>query len=966
MSCYLRSSLACFAACFIALTPVSLRAGGPKYVAGVTYFNPAVLGQPVYWSGGMLNYYVDQGPLNSQVSNQQATAMVDAAAALWSAVPTAAVALTDAGMLNEDVSAANVVAGDSTFAAPADVTPSAVNYPLGVVYDADGSIINALFGAGASDPTSCQNNGVLFWLDNIQPDATVAHAIIVLNGLCATTTNQLTMMSYELERAFGRALGLDYAQVNPGALTNGEFNGALGWPIMQPMSGVCSSSGGNCIPDPNVLRSDDIAALNRIYPVTAANAAAFQGKMLTAVNTVSIQGTLTFRDGTGMQGVNVVARPLDANGNPLYQYTVTFVSGAYFSGRHGNPVTGMADATGNPFTKWGSNDRSLQGYFDLRFMPLPPGVTSAAYQLTFEAINPLYIHDNSVGPYVDGSPAPSGTTPVISVPALPAGSSQTFTVIIPDSASDGIPDAIGTQATPRTLPGSGQWVGRLSQVSQTDWFVFSVRAGRSFTIVTQALNESGAPTEAKALLALGVWDAFDPPGSAAVGWVPALNGWATGETWLSVSTPSDDLVRIGIADMRGDGRPDYTYAGWVLYADTVTPTHLALSGEPIVIRGMGFRPSDTVQVNGKPAVVTSISPNEITAIAPPASAGVTGSVDVEVDDLPIFYASTIITSAVSYDSGSGDALNLVAAPANTVPIGIPILFTVTALQPNLAPASGVTVTYTLTGGNATLGCGFASCAVAATGDGLATESVTATNSSPAIVTASLTNGSSVQAHFTGGSPPVLTAITPTLSVAAGATFNWTVQALVLGNGSPVSGQSVIWLPASGIVLQGASSAISNSGGIATQILSIGPLAEGQQATSTACVNGTANCATFTVTGIRPDFTWLEPVSGTTQSLSVSGTPSQIVLRLRDANGNPVAGGSVTFYQALYAWAPPCPPHGSCAASELLATQVSTATSAIDGTAILAPASLPGVATNLIGLAAAGNTSVISIAIEQHP
>ena len=30
-----------------------------------------------------------------------------------------------------------------------------------------------------------------------------------------------------------------------------------------------------------------------------------------------------FRTGYGMQGVNVVARPLDANGNPLYQYTVT-------------------------------------------------------------------------------------------------------------------------------------------------------------------------------------------------------------------------------------------------------------------------------------------------------------------------------------------------------------------------------------------------------------------------------------------------------------------------------------------------------------------------------------------------------------------------------------------------------------------------------------------------------------------
>ena len=34
--------------------------------------------------------------------------------------------------------------------------------------------------------------------------------------------------------------------------------------------------------------SDDIAALNRIYPVTAQNAASFPGKQLTAANSVSI------------------------------------------------------------------------------------------------------------------------------------------------------------------------------------------------------------------------------------------------------------------------------------------------------------------------------------------------------------------------------------------------------------------------------------------------------------------------------------------------------------------------------------------------------------------------------------------------------------------------------------------------------------------------------------------------------
>ena len=221
------------------LAPLPAVAGGPHSVAGVSFFNPAVIGQPVHWPGGQVRYFVDQGPLNSAVSGQQATAMVDAAAALWSAVPTAGVTLTDAGLLNEDVSGANIIAGNQVIVQPGDVTPSATAYPVGVIFDADGSVINALFGASASDPASCQNDGVWTWLDSIQPDATFAHGIILVNGLCANTADQLTMMSFQLERAFGRILGLDFSQVNPGAFTGGDLTQIEGLPVMQPLSGAC-------------------------------------------------------------------------------------------------------------------------------------------------------------------------------------------------------------------------------------------------------------------------------------------------------------------------------------------------------------------------------------------------------------------------------------------------------------------------------------------------------------------------------------------------------------------------------------------------------------------------------------------------------------------------------------------------------------------------------------------------------
>src|SRR5580693_9606167 len=117
--------------------PVVAFAGGPKYVAGTSYFNPAVMGQSVRWPGGQVGYYVDQGALSDSVTNQQATAMVDSAAALWSAVSTAGVTLTDKGSLDEDVNGADIAVTNGQITAPADVTPAATSYPVGVMYDAD-------------------------------------------------------------------------------------------------------------------------------------------------------------------------------------------------------------------------------------------------------------------------------------------------------------------------------------------------------------------------------------------------------------------------------------------------------------------------------------------------------------------------------------------------------------------------------------------------------------------------------------------------------------------------------------------------------------------------------------------------------------------------------------------------------------------------------------------------------------
>ena len=393
--------------------------------------------------------------------------MVDAAAALWSAVPTAAIRLVNDGALAEDVNGATIVAAAGGLQAPVDASvAAAATTQVAVVFDMDGAVIDALQGATSSQPGSCEQNGVVVLMDQFNMNATLGHAVMILNGLCATTNDQTVMMAYEVERAWGRILGLDYAQVNPTALAAGLPGGTLGWPVMQPMSGVCGNAGGACIPNPNVLRWDDVAALSRLYPVTTANQASFSGKQLTAANTVSISGTIKFRSGAGMQGVNVTAIPLDASGQPLYQYAASAVSGQLFNGNHGNPVTGWVDAAGNRLDMWGSGDAQLAGSFDLSAIPLPPGMASADYEIRYEAINPLYINANTVGPYVQGQPAPSGTLATVTLRGLAAGATDTVPLTVADSAAAGEQSSIGTATEPRQLPPSGMWHGLLGQVGQ--------------------------------------------------------------------------------------------------------------------------------------------------------------------------------------------------------------------------------------------------------------------------------------------------------------------------------------------------------------------------------------------------------------------------------------------------------------------------------------------------------------------
>src|SRR5205807_5876237 len=138
------------------IAPRPALAGGPRYVAGVSYFDPTTKGTPLTWSQGVINYYTDQGDLSPILLGANADSFVADAFSRWTAVPTAAVSSTLAGHLAEDVNGTNVSVTNGVVTMPADILPTAVSTPVGIVYDADGRVTDALLwqGAGTRDPAS--------------------------------------------------------------------------------------------------------------------------------------------------------------------------------------------------------------------------------------------------------------------------------------------------------------------------------------------------------------------------------------------------------------------------------------------------------------------------------------------------------------------------------------------------------------------------------------------------------------------------------------------------------------------------------------------------------------------------------------------------------------------------------------------------------------------------------------------
>jgi len=190
------------------------RAGGPRYIAGISYFNHGTAGTPLTWVQGAVNYYTDQGSLSPTVSGSQADALVADAFSQWTSIPTAAVSATRAGQLAENVNGANVYRNsDNSITMPADILPTATGTPVGIVYGVDGTVTDALLGQGAGAVSECFGNAVFGGLDNFGTDAYLLHALVVLNGNCVAQLPDPDV-EYRLVRVLGQVLGLGWSQTN--------------------------------------------------------------------------------------------------------------------------------------------------------------------------------------------------------------------------------------------------------------------------------------------------------------------------------------------------------------------------------------------------------------------------------------------------------------------------------------------------------------------------------------------------------------------------------------------------------------------------------------------------------------------------------------------------------------------------------------------------------------------------------
>jgi hypothetical protein len=894
----LRAALA--AMCIFIFAGVA-RAGGPEYVAGSSYFNSSTMGQAITWSQGQINYYTDQGDLSPILPNASANALVASSFSQWTSVAIASLTANAAGQLAEDVNGSNIEVTDGIVTAPADITPQATSKPVGIVYDYDGTVTDALLGSGAGDPSECFWNAVYGGPDNFSTNANFLHALVVINGQCALQSSQLTDVEYRLVRVLGNVIGLGWSQLNSNVITGNPTPTAAdyaGFPVMHYMDQPDCVPITFCYANPYQLASDDMAALSRLYPPVS-----------TPGSTARIYGSVYFiahsgAPGQPMQGVNVFARWIDpSTGLPSHQYGVSSVSGFLFTGNAGNPITGWDDPLGTAYSEFGSSDQTLEGFFDLGGLPIPNGASTAEYQLSVEAINPLW--SAGVGPYEPSQVLPSGTFEPMIV-TVSAGGEFEQDILMAGSAQS-VPSWAEQESwsAPAPVPSAGDWVGSLSGYGSSGYFLLTAQANRTLSVTVTAMNEAGAASDSKAEPVVGIWTLGEPWGTPP----PALttspfNSETFGTTLLDAQIFSSDSFVIGIADLRGDGRPDYAYHAHVLYGDSVTPGRVPVTGGAITLQGTGFTPQLGVSVGNTAVPLMATNASQILASAPAQG---DGDQTVTVSD-SVSGATSVMTNVLTFGAAASDKLVLVQAGNPPTPVGTqttnPVTVRVVAYD-GVTPVNGATVVWTATNTAGLSACGGAStCSATSDEGGLAFTWITPAATGNASIVAQLAPAvynpaQTVVATMTATASTLDIGVDNSyLSIAQGASVSVPLTARVLSLGVPKSGVKVNFFFASGPGSLSAPSAVTNGSGYASVTLTVANFSGTFQVNACVAPNNTP-CRNIYGSSVALSMLNLQPVTGAGQVIAGSSF-QPLTVRVTDSSSPPipVLGASVLFQSAV--------------------------------------------------------------------
>jgi hypothetical protein len=400
-----------------------------------------------------------------------------------------------------------------------------------------------------------------------------------------------------------------------------------------------------------------------------------------------------------------------------------------------------------------------------------------------------------------------------------------------------------------------------------------------------------------------MWALSDPGISPAPANTPsAFNTSFPGMTMLNAQLLQTTDFRVGISDIRGDGRPDYSYYARILYGDVVSPARASVAGgTPLAIQGLGFQPNTTVAIGKLNAPPMAISANQILLTAPAQADGVQ---DITLLDPPTL-ASSAMTGAVTYGAGPDDNLVLIPAPNPGTPVGgqAPNPIGMQVFAPDgVTPVPGASVFFTSTPAVSFSACsGASSCTVLSDQGGRASTFVTVLTAGAITITAQLAPASypapkQAQTTLVGTSSSLDISLAPQAAhIIQGGTTSVPLTARVLSNGVPLSGSKVDFAVMKGSGTLSSSTVTTNSNGYASTNLQLSALAGDVQVS--ACVApGDSPCQTFYGTAVPASGLQLQPVAGTSQ-LALAGQSFQAVtVRAMDFSTppNPVLGASVSF------------------------------------------------------------------------